>query len=109
LLKITIEQPGSDFAEYLADLEAKHPNRHVYQIILPLWRPGSSLAVEAARTAGYFLGGLLPLWFDRDGLLLQKVAGTPDFTKIQLFTEEAKDLLRLIVADRQALAVTRRT
>ncbi len=105
LLKITIEQPGSDFAEYLSDLEAKYPNRHVYQLILPLWRPGNSLAVEAARSAGYFLGGLLPLWFDQDGFLLQKIAGTPDFTKIQLFTEEAKNLLALIVADQQSLAV----
>ncbi len=103
LLKITIERPGSDIARYLADLEASHPGRHVYQLILPLWRPGSSLVVEAARSAGYFLGGLLPLWFDQDGLLLQKVAGDPDLSRIQLLTEEAQDLLRLIVADRHSL------
>ncbi|MCB2173896.1 hypothetical protein KQH41_01375 [bacterium] len=103
MLKITVEQPGIDFAEYLANSVAHYPDRHVYQLILPLWQPGTSLAVEAARSAGYFLGGLLPLWFDQDGLLLQKVAGDPDFTKIKLFTDEAKDLLRLIVADRHAL------
>ncbi len=103
LLKTTIEQPGSDAAEYLTDLESRYPGRHVYQLILPLSRPGSSLVVEAARSAGYFFGGLLPLWFDQDGFLLQKVAGDPDFTQIKLFTEEAKTLLRLIVADRQAL------
>ncbi len=103
LLKITIEQLGSDMSEYLARLEAQHPGHHVYQLILPLWQPGSSLAVEAARSAGYFLGGLLPLWFDKDGLLLQQVAGDPDFTVIQLFTEEAQSLLSLIIADRRSL------
>jgi hypothetical protein len=103
LLKITIARPGFDFAEYMEEVEAQHPGRHVYQLILPLWRPGSSLAVEAARSAGYFLGGLLPLWFDQDALLLQKVAGDPDFTQIKLFTDEAKSLLSLIVADRQSL------
>lgn len=104
LLKITVDQPGTNFAEYLAEMEASYPNRHVYQIVLPLALPGSSLAVEAARSAGYFLGGILPLWFDRDGLLLQKMAGTPDFSAIQLYTEKAKDLLRLVIADRQSLA-----
>ncbi len=104
LVKITIEQTGRDFPEYLAHWEKEYPNRHVFQIILALWRPGCSLAVEAARTAGYFLGGLLPLWFDHDGLLLQKVAGKPDFSKIKLYTEEAKRLLSVIIADRQSLS-----
>lgn len=104
LVKITIDQLGRDFPEYLAHWEEEYPSRHVFQIILPLWRPGCSLAVEAARTAGYFLGGLLPLWFDCDGLLLQKVAGEPEFSRIQLFTEEAKRLLSVIIADRQSLS-----
>lgn len=103
LVKITIEQVGLDFPEYLAHWEKEYPRRHVFQIILPLWRPGCSFAVEAARTAGYFLGGLLPLWFDRDGLLLQKVAGEPDFSRITLYTEEAKRLLSVIIADRESL------
>ncbi len=103
LVKITIKQVGRDFPEYLSHWEKEYPSRHVFQIILPLWRPGCSLAVEAARAAGYFLGGLLPLWFDRDGLLLQKVAGEPDFSRIKLFTEEAKRLLSVIIADRESL------
>jgi hypothetical protein len=104
LVKITIEQLGRDFPEYLAHWEKEYPSRHVFQIILPLWRPGCSLAVEAARSAGYFLGGLLPLWFDHDGLLLQRVAEEPDFSRIQLFTEEAQRLLSVIIADRQSLS-----
>ncbi len=104
LVKMTVEQTGRDFAEYLAQWEKEYPSRHVFQIILPLWRPGCSFAVEAARAAGYFLGGLLPLWFDCDGLLLQKVAGEPDFSRIQLFTEEARRLLSVIIADRESLS-----
>ncbi len=102
-VRITVEEPGRDFAGHLADLESKYPDRHVYQIVLPLWRPGCSFAVESVRQAGFFLGGILPQWFDRDGLLMQKVAGEPDVSRIQLYRQEAKDLLEVIMADRRSL------
>jgi hypothetical protein len=56
--------------------------------------------VGAARRLGYFLGGLLPLWTDRDVLLLQKVANEPDFARPQLLTERAKQLLECVRQDR---------
>ncbi len=104
LVRTTVEETGRDFAEHLVLMEREYPGRHVYQIVLPLWRPGCSLAVKAARAAGYFFGGFLPLWYDRDGLLLQKVAGHPDSSRILLYTREAKDLLGTILADRDSLS-----
>lgn len=102
-VKMTVEEIGRDFADRLAELEGNHMGYHVYQLVLPLDKPGNSLAVEAARKAGYFLGGFLPLWFDRDGLLLQKVVGEPDLTRIQLYRQESKDLLQTIMEDRRSV------
>lgn len=103
LVKMTIDAPGCDIAERLARLEIDYPDRHVVQIVIPLWLPGVSLAVDTARNVGFFLGGLLPLWADRDALLLQKLRAEPDFSKILLYTQEAQILLREIVADRDAV------
>ncbi len=35
--------------------------------------------MKILREKGFFLGGVLPQWFDDDGLLMQKVLFTPDF------------------------------
>lgn len=105
--KLTVEAVGGDFAQCLAEMERAHPDMHAYQLFLPLWRPGCSSAVEAARGAGYCFGGLLPQWYDRDGLLLQQVAGTPDFDKIRLFSPQGRMLLDTIRADRESLLAGR--
>jgi len=107
LAKITVEAIGSDFTGHLAGLERDYPGRHVTQLVLPLWQPGMTQAVAAARQAGFFLGGLLPLWADRDALLMQKLGTDPDYSKIQLYTQQAKDLLALVAADRESLANAR--
>lgn len=104
LVRMTFDAVGRDIAKRLAHLERDYPEREVVQLVLPLWRPGASLAVEAARDAGFFLGGLLPLWADRDMLLMQKLRAPPDCSRIQLHTQEAKELLDLVAADRASLA-----
>lgn len=104
LVKMTVDRVGSDFGSVLARMEHDFPERHVRQIVLPLGRPGCTAAVNAARAKGYFLGGLLPLWYDQDGLLLQKVAGEPDYSRIKLYPEEARMLLELIRTDRDNAA-----
>ncbi len=103
VVKIEVKTLGAGFAECLADAEREYPGMHAYQLILPLWLPGSSVAVEIAHKAGFFFGGLLPLWFDRDALLMQKVAGTPDFTKPLLHSDEAKAIMAMIEADWRSL------
>lgn len=103
LVKMTIDEPGRDVGKQLAAMMDDYPDRHVYQLVLPLWRPGVSYAVEQAREHGFFLGGLLILWDDKDALLMQRVATPTDYSKIKLHTEEAKRLLEIIIADRDSL------
>ncbi len=104
LAKMTIQAVGTDIAEHIGRFVLDYPDRHVHQLVLPLYYPGISLAVQAAREVGFFLGGLLPLWDDRDMLLMQKLSTEPDYSKVQLYTQEAKELLGLIAADRGSFA-----
>jgi RimJ/RimL family protein N-acetyltransferase len=103
LVKMTIDEVGRDLATHLGRLQRDYQDRHVLQLLIPLWQPGVSLAVEAARDAGFFLGGLLPQWADRDMLLMQKLRTAPDYSRVRLHTQEAKDLLDMIAADRASL------
>lgn len=107
LARLTVESIGRDIADRLVRFEADHSGRLIRQLVLPLWQPGVSEAVRAARAAGYFLGGLLPLWNDRDMLLMQKLRSAPDYSRIQLFTQESRDLLDVIVADRESVLGSR--
>jgi hypothetical protein len=104
LVRILVEEPGADFSDVLAATERQHPAAVVSQIVMNLGRPGCSQAVEEARAVGYWLGGLLPLWFDTDGFLLQKLIGRPDFSKIRLLTPEAQELLQTVSADSAAVS-----
>lgn len=104
LVRMTFRAVGTDIAEDIDRFVLAYPDRHIHQIVLPLCHPGISLAVESARELGFFLGGLLPLWDDRDMMLMQKLRTKPDYSKIQLYTQEAKDLFDLIAADRSSIA-----
>ncbi len=103
LAKLMVTAIGADFPKALHGLETAHPGCHAYQLLLPLWHPGLPEAVDEARGRGYCLGGLLPLWADRDVLLMQKVAGEPDFTVPRILTEQAQALVACIKADRERL------
>lgn len=100
LVRMTVTSVGTDVAEHIGRFVLDYPDRHIHQIVLPLYYPGVSLAIQAARQAGFFLGGLLPLWDDRDMLLIQKLRTAPDYSKVLLYTQEARELLNLIAADR---------
>ena len=94
---------GTDFSALLTEYErqASEGGILVYQVFLPLTEAATGEAVDILRQNGYFLGGVMPRWFGNDGLLMQKVIGTPNFEGIRLYTERAKDILQLVKADWQ--------
>jgi hypothetical protein len=100
LAKLMVTEVGTDFSDVVQGLEAAHPGCHAYHLQLPLWHPGLPAAVNEARRQGYCLGGLLPLWADGDVLLMQKIAGEPDFSAPVILTEQAKRLVQCVRADR---------
>ena len=99
--RIAVSRSGADFVSRLTTLEDEAEARHVvvFQVWLNLTEPWVAQIVDALRRHGYFLGGVLPRWFDGDGLLMQKIRCEPDFDKIMLLSAFAKDLLTEIRAD----------
>jgi len=63
---------ASDKADNLIELENQALGQKVVviQAWLKLSCPWSGSAVDILRNKGYFLGGVLPRWFDEDGLLM---------------------------------------
>ncbi|HTY24989.1 MAG TPA: hypothetical protein VMC85_17795 [Desulfomonilaceae bacterium] len=99
--RIAVEQIGEDFARYLDGLENKALNQKavVIQVWLKLAVPAVSAAVSILRKKGYFLGGLLPRWFDHDGILMQKLLCPPDFDGIRLYSDRAHQILDIVKED----------
>jgi hypothetical protein len=99
--RIAIHAIGGDFEQAAAGLEhdATARGAKILQAWVKLACPWVGRAVDLLRARGYFLGGLLPRWFDDDGLLLQKIIGEPNWDEIQLYSERAREILRLIKQD----------
>jgi hypothetical protein len=81
------------------DQEAQERGLKVIQAHLRLGCPWIGAAVDVLRTRGYFIGGVLPRWFDEDGLLMQKLFCPPDWEEIQLYSDRAKEILKIVRTD----------
>jgi GNAT superfamily N-acetyltransferase len=99
--RIAVQSVGSDFNTCIQELETKALDQKaaVIQVWLNLGFPRVGSAVDILRGRGYFLGGLLPRWFDDDGLLMQKIMANPDFESIQLYSDRAKQIFAMVQAD----------
>jgi hypothetical protein len=100
--RLYVEQIGSDIAPAIDACEqtARERGSAVMQVYLPLDRPSAPAATEILRRNGYFLGGMLPRWFDGDGLMMQKLHSEPHFDTIRLYSPRAQKLSAFIRNDR---------
>ncbi|MFH1139189.1 MAG: hypothetical protein V1816_24165 [Pseudomonadota bacterium] len=99
--RLEVQQAGADFGAVLADEENKlfKQGALVAQVWLNLSWPWVGKAVDELRRQGYFLGGVLPRWFDVDGFLMQKRVGAPNWEGIQLASDRGRMLFDLVKAD----------
>ncbi len=99
--RVHVSHIGRDFAEvvtrWLSGPEAARCT--VHQFWLCLGAEGVERAARALQGHGAFLGGVAPRWFDTDALLLQRLTAAPNWDGIQLYSERAKEMLRLERAD----------
>ncbi len=101
VVRIAFFETGADFAEHMSDLEsnAREKGAVVIQVWLKLSSPWLGEIVKILRTKGFFLGGVLPHWFDHDGFLMQKVLFEPDFESMQLYSDRARRFRDLVKSD----------
>jgi GNAT superfamily N-acetyltransferase len=106
--RISIHRIGSDFEKFILRLEneACDKGTEIFQVWLPLTSPFASAATDVLRMHGYFIGGLLPEWFDGDGLLMQKVKCETDWGSIALYSEHAKRIADIVRSDQKIAKCT---
>lgn len=99
--RISVLEIGKDFMTAVAVRESEAADRGVtvYQVWLPLASPSVGWAVECLRCRGYFLGGLLPRWFDTDSLLMQRLCHTPDWDGIHILLDRSREIFRMVRED----------
>lgn len=100
-VRITFSLIGADFNEAVSSIEEEVVSKGYsnMQAFLNLSEKSIGAAVDILRKRGWILGGYLPCWFGKDGLLMQKPLTPPQFDTIQLYSQRAKDLLRMIRSD----------
>jgi hypothetical protein len=99
--RIAVWEPGDDFEAVFESEEKKVLEKGglVVQVWLNLSYPWVDEAVHILREKGYFLGGILPRWFDHDGLLMQKIMKRPDWGSLQIHFDRAKRIRDLVYED----------
>jgi N-acetylglutamate synthase-like GNAT family acetyltransferase len=99
--RFAVHEAGADFTSVFEQHEqaAFQKGTIIHQVWLKLSWPWVGCVVDLLHSLGYFLGGVLPRWFDVDGLLMQKVFGPPHWDGIQIFTDRAAHILKMVKAD----------
>ena len=99
--RIAIPTAGIDFSAQMDALEKKLQQKNVIvrQVWLNLANPWVGEAVEILQSRAFFFGGLLPRWFDTDGMLMQKIGQRPAWEEIRTHTDRAAKMLEKIRSD----------
>jgi hypothetical protein len=99
--RLAVHDTGAGFESAFDDQEktVQEKGVAVLQVWLKLSWPWVGQAVDVLRKRSYFLGGILPRWFDVDGMLMQKIIGEPNWEGIQLYSDRAKKILEMVKGD----------
>jgi hypothetical protein len=102
--RIAVPSAGEDLPSRMEAQEAEMIRRgaKVLQVWLNLGEPWVGDAAALLRSKGYFLGGLLPRWFDMDGMLMQRMEHRPHWEGIRLEFERARAIRDLVRSDWEA-------
>ncbi len=102
--RVAVMGCGVDFMDVFQEKE--HACRRRGGVVIQVWvdlgAPEGAFAVRRLRERGYFFGGILPRWFNTDGMLMQKIFEPPDWEHIQIHSDRAKTLLELVKGDWEA-------
>lgn len=98
--------PGEGIPTQVAALEQELQNGNyaMIQFFLDLGKPWSGGVVKQLRQCGFSFGGLLPIWFGSDGLLMQKHFVDPDFEGMKILTDRGNRLFEIVRGEWERMA-----
>ena len=104
--RVALTQAAQDLGQVVAAEEQALKAKGVLMIEawLPLAWPWSGAAAQVLGEQGFFVGGIMPRWFDEDGMLLQKLMGPPHWDQIQIQFPRAQKILDMVRADWQRVS-----
>ncbi|MFH1139191.1 MAG: hypothetical protein V1816_24175 [Pseudomonadota bacterium] len=99
--RLPVLQAGPDFGPFMDREEARLKALGIVtiQVWLNLTWPWVEKAVDELRRRDFFFGGLLPRWFDDDGLLMQKIQIRPNWEGVNLLYDRGKELFEMVKKD----------
>jgi hypothetical protein len=99
--RLAVDKTGKGFAGVFEKEEEKLilKGTKVIQAWLNLAEPWVGDAAAILREKGYFWGGVLPRWFDTDGLLMQRILHTPHWDGIKTAFDRGRIILDLSRCD----------
>ena len=99
--RLAVWEMGADFTARFNEIETELLNKNVtvVQTWLNIGKPWVGAAVKALRNKRYFFGGVLPRWFDTDGMLMQKLFHKPHWDDIRLYYDRDKEIVAMVKED----------
>lgn len=98
VVRCHVSEPGRDLVERI--LEAGGGGV-VVEVFLSAGSTAAPWAVEQLRQSGFFLSGLMPLWFGADAIILQRLDGAIDIGVLKLESDDAKLLAEAVISGYQ--------
>jgi hypothetical protein len=101
LVRAAVHEVGADFEKVWdrTEAEAAAGGVRVFQVWLRLTDPAVGWAVDRLRRRGFFFGGLLPRWFDDDGLLMQKTVDPPHWNDMVVAVDDGRRVIEMAKQD----------
>lgn len=101
VVRLAVTEAGEDLIQQLDAVlgECAGQAVKVIQLWLKSSQPWIGEAVELVRERGFYFGGIFPRWFDDDGIMLQKIAGRPNWEGIKLHSERALNIRDAVFKD----------
>lgn len=99
IVKVVVNRIGLDLIEHIFHTILKDKEDHIVHVQLRLTDPCVNWACNELKKGGFILGGLLPLWFEDDGMFMQRLPDGAHYEEIHIFTDDAKNILKTIKCD----------
>lgn len=99
--RLTVSKSGKDFSEifFREEKSAESKGITLIEVWLNLSEPWIGETINLLRGKGYFFGGLLPRWFNEDGLLMLKTKHRPYWEEMQIYSERAIEITGFVRRD----------
>jgi RimJ/RimL family protein N-acetyltransferase len=94
--RVNVSVTGADFKEFI-EKSIITDDFEVIQVFICLSNPGVNNLCLELKNKGFYFGGIMPIWFGEDAILMQKTP--PHFSEIKIYSDMARKILDFSISD----------